>query len=824
MSGLDSRYIIAPSLEMYFVDKDTGLPLSGGKVYFFQDEARSVPKAVYKIAGTPPNYSYDVLPNPSILSAVGTFQDDDGNDIIPYYFPFISNTDSTVQLYYVEVYDSNGVLQFTREGWPNFTSGTEPPPPSETNFDNFVPNGQFLLHNNIPATDSNDNNPGQVSEAVTIVAQGGWTYERPEGSNAVDIITFHRYSEYVQVPTANPRYAFQLQCSTVGSGPDNRKDLCLKFRDVNKFEVPNQLYNLYFEGQSATGSTVNGEVYILKYFGVGGSATPDPILQDTFTLNALSNTQVNITLNFENNEGETIGLGDDDYVQVLLRFPLNQTFTIQVTNFSITSGETNLDVFPVQTDAQQTAPSTAGWLPQPDADGFDLYLPIVFTASGFDFDNSEIGDVVASGNLSNFSGSICTNGNRLLADGSQYKFTDYSPLGIPYQRLGDYYADSGIGGVPQFGTGLNYATAYIEETSTSKLMFTTNKIAVVTPIADVNTTFTMKKLIDAAAGYGTAAYNNGDVLVTCIGLSVLSVLVTSVSAGTSGMTVNDIKNEIGSYYIFTATALTAAALGNGAGTGKYFDFSKDSATRYRMWFKTATETAPVDGGFTLVELDLDIGMTAKDVSKVLSSAISGFQDYQITCVAGSAVPAGSYFTFTANTQKYVVWYKVSDAGTEPVVANSIYIEVDILTGDTNVEVASKTQLAINAVYFAVPDLRGLFLRGVDPTGKWDIDYLSRFSVTNTLTGGLAGTLEYDAYGKHLHTGSLTDDTTQGGWQVPTAAGGGTIVGFFNAITNLGTAPSVKVTGKFISSSLVTANSGFSETRPVNSSVVWAVKY
>src|SRR5580693_7123038 len=99
--SLNRQYVTAPSLQEYFVDKDSGLPLSGGFVYFYVDTARSVLKPVFEQTGSPPNYTYSVLPNPVTLSAVGTFQDASGNDIIPYYYPYDSFGD--VQLYFIEV-------------------------------------------------------------------------------------------------------------------------------------------------------------------------------------------------------------------------------------------------------------------------------------------------------------------------------------------------------------------------------------------------------------------------------------------------------------------------------------------------------------------------------------------------------------------------------------------------------------------------------------------------------------------------------------------------------------------------------------------------
>ncbi len=117
-------------LNPYFVDKDTGAPLSGGQVQAWKDSDRIVPKPLYQKVTTgtdpvtgDPVYEYVELPNPLTLSAVGTFQDANGNNIAVYYFPFEgtpTNSTGTVELYYMAVFNSLGVQQFVREGWPNF--------------------------------------------------------------------------------------------------------------------------------------------------------------------------------------------------------------------------------------------------------------------------------------------------------------------------------------------------------------------------------------------------------------------------------------------------------------------------------------------------------------------------------------------------------------------------------------------------------------------------------------------------------------------------------------------------------------------------------
>lgn len=114
--AIDPHYIPAFSIEDVILDKDTGAPLSGGLVYFEEDNQRGTLKPVYQITGTSPNYSYIQLPNPMVLSAIGTFEDSLSNPVIPYFFPY--DGEFNVDLYYVRVTSSGDVPQFAREAVP----------------------------------------------------------------------------------------------------------------------------------------------------------------------------------------------------------------------------------------------------------------------------------------------------------------------------------------------------------------------------------------------------------------------------------------------------------------------------------------------------------------------------------------------------------------------------------------------------------------------------------------------------------------------------------------------------------------------------------
>lgn len=137
--AIDPRYIPAFSIEDVLLDKDTGAPLSGGLVYFEQDNQRGTLKPVYQITGTSPNYTYTQLPNPMVLSSIGTFEDLLLNPTIPYFFPYDGNDDP--EYYYIRVTNSLGVPQFDRQAQPYLLTGNDSSVSSA--YENEISNPQF---------------------------------------------------------------------------------------------------------------------------------------------------------------------------------------------------------------------------------------------------------------------------------------------------------------------------------------------------------------------------------------------------------------------------------------------------------------------------------------------------------------------------------------------------------------------------------------------------------------------------------------------------------------------------------------------------------
>lgn len=741
---LDPRYVIAPSLEQYYVDKDTGLPLANGVVTFYKDQARTELKPIFTISGSPPNYLYVQLPNPVTLSAVGTFQDGGGNNVIPYYFPY--DDAGNVELYYITVYSEGAVLQFTREGWPNFSAGSSGE--GSDNAVNYVPNGQFLLHNNIPA--SPPRLAGQISNPITFIAQGGWSFERPTGSIGTDFVLFPRYNAPINNPTANPRYAVRISTTVVGTG-DLFKDLRLKFKDVNKFADTTQTFS--FTAQTNTSDDLSLNIILIKNFGTGGSpsATTETVISTVMIGNTPS--IVNQVINFGDNIGQSLGTNDDDFIQIAIRLPLAFIFDVTLTDVILTPGIVDITSFP-QTTNSQFIYRTSGYMPPPNANGYDLYLPRIKTLEGERYDDSQIGQCVYQIRKNPLPG-------ELRCDGSNYLYSGYSNDGIPYKRLGDVLLDGG--NYPIFGTGANFVSSNI--ITNNLLTITTNTFGSATAATAATSGFTIVTRV-TGNNYNVKGFNFGNGTIYIKNNIIGAVGIPAANTASPYLTVTDLRNVYqnltgikgsdspgvsNSYEVFSVQVTNA----NVAIAGTYFTFS-NTTTNYYVWFTVdGVGTDPAPASLTGIKIDLSASMDANGYANFIAETLGGHQVTTIVTTAATSITAGSYFTFSVNTtlinQNFYVWYIKDGVGVDPS-PGGIGIPVNIVSADTNLNVATKTMQAINSFYVTVPDFRGEFIRIWNNGASNDPDIALRAFPygQGQIAGDVIGSFQLDEIYSHSH--------------------------------------------------------------------------
>lgn len=796
--ALDAQYIPCPILQYVFIDKDTGLPMSGGKAIFVRDSSREDFKDVYILTGAPPNYTYTNIGHEVDFNAAGAFSYN-GQDVLVYLKPY--DDEGNVDLYCVKVYNANDTLQFTREAVPNLISGDTPV--ADGAFANYIPNGQFLSRINVK-------DDGLISQAITDIAYGGWTFERPVGSNAVDRVTFTRFNSYSENPPAHPRYAVNVGNTGGGSG-NQSKDLRVKFANVNRFASDTQNYTFAFSGKSNS-STIDVDLIVIKNYGTGGSAATETSIQ-TFTLTG-SYQQFSASFVFGDNADKTIGTLDDDYIQIALRLPIGVIFDCTLTDFGLFVGQYVNPGYPEKTNRQMDSQFLGGAFAIPDPDGFDLYLPVILSPTGLTYDHSVVATVLAK--LDN-----TLNVGELWLDGSAYLTDDYSADGIPYARLQSKLWDETTQ-TPIYGTGDDYMVGYLpgNTSQTNSFLLVNNALgsASVATEGAIPTGFTFKNVY---TGVGSSSYGiNAWVVAPGTGKfwvqgQQVGATPQEIDPGSSGFSVGTDYSLLPTAYTpqeFDVLVVNAASLATGS-TGKYWLFS-NTTTDYYVWYKITTETDPAVGVRTGIQVNLTVGDDITAVAEKTVAAMMNFQTSAITTVAASAMTAGSYFTVGTPSENFYVWCTIDNAGNNPNVVNHTGIQVDLLSTDSSTVVASKFQSAINMYSYKLPDFREQFLRGtsmsrIDTTIGLDPTPGYRFSRSNFKFGGNnVGSEELSFWRMHNHPASgdfVFFSVTPGS-------------GASHAMSNSGVVPETHAVN-------VTVNdSGQGESRPANVYVNYAVKY
>lgn len=143
-------FIAFQGLQTYFSDATTSSALVAGSVEFYRDVNRTVPKDVYQQVQLPDN-TYDFVNIGSVvtLNAAGAFSSPvDGTDIQVYAYPYINDPSNpnpgAIDLYFLQVYDYNGVFQFSREAQPANAVFADNPNESFLATANEITNPQFV--------------------------------------------------------------------------------------------------------------------------------------------------------------------------------------------------------------------------------------------------------------------------------------------------------------------------------------------------------------------------------------------------------------------------------------------------------------------------------------------------------------------------------------------------------------------------------------------------------------------------------------------------------------------------------------------------------
>lgn len=769
----NSLYVPLTSLWEVYTDKDAFSPvppplgqitfisyfLRNGYAYFYKDTQRSVAKPVYIITGSPPNYAfieYGQLIQTGIntsawkvpLNSQGAF------DKIIYAYPYDEN--GNVELYYVEYYNALDVQQTekSREGVPYISdNGGNTPSTSTTSIINYIPNGQFLIHNNIPP--ANGNQEGQITQSSTPIAAGNWTFERDETTSSIDIIRFERLGSSSNDPSNSPRYILTASCSQedLGSG---RKDICNTFNDVNKFSSNTQKYTYYFEAVSNTGSNVNVDLIYIKNYGTNGS-DPDIVSVMKFTITPTWGRYL-VSFTFGSNDGKSLGNLNDDNLQLFIRCPLSTIYSLSFCNIWLVSGEYTLSSFPIafETNKEYIYRSIfSDYVPDPN--GNDIGLPLILNKNGLVPDYSNIGHIYTSSKQTPELG-------ELMADGSYYETDSYSDDGIPYSRLQKkLYIDDPVNNFsyPVFGTGIDNFTIQSFTPDFTKLIISNNEKGVVAQVSDgtIPTNFTFQRITSGQNLTKFRSYFLNEPSAVYIQANSVFPVLNSFNAQTSGFNFieqyvksntysSNVERESTNYLVKLFPFFQN--INNLA--GKYFTFW-DNLVEYYVWFTVdgigTRPTIPLTANE--IKIQLLSTFTEKDVGMAIAFGCSSFESTFISILQGSSITAGSYFKVSTVVNDFYFYYVVDSVGADPNLANSIGIKVEIASSDSANTVAYKTMKAGNSKYYAVPDLRGKFVKVYNNANpSMDLSQVDRYVSNHIKNGLLLGSEQFSGNRNHTH--------------------------------------------------------------------------
>ncbi len=338
--ALNAQYTTAVSLNEVFLDKSTGLPLSGGTITFYKDESRSDLKAIYTLSGSPGSYTYTEIDNPVVLNGNGTPSDspDSGNNIPLYYFPY--DEDGELELYYVVVKDQNGVTQFTRQARPNIAT----PAPSKNLFYNFSRNPTFYSWSN--STDYPSIGTGS-SDSTSFVVDD-WTYEQDDSSQTIEVLRGTFLPGDSSVP-GNPVYYLLYDNTSTGSAVQTYNRFNQSYKSVQTLNGQDVAVSIWVNQVSGVAGQFS--ITLTQNFGTGGSPSSDVttavLVVPTLVMGEW--TQYEGTAFLPSIFGKTLGTNNNDSLILSMNMPLNKVAQIGMSTIQLEPG-TSVSTFVEQSN------------------------------------------------------------------------------------------------------------------------------------------------------------------------------------------------------------------------------------------------------------------------------------------------------------------------------------------------------------------------------------------------------------------------------------------------------------------------------------------
>lgn len=525
------KYSTLPNPLWQFTDY-AGKFLIDGYVNTWEDLARTTPKAV---AQDPDGSEF--WPNPFELSSSGSqfdlFWADDSN-------------------YFIEVFNNEDVLLYSFTVYSATATST-----GAADEKNYIVNGQFTFADNQKIN--------SIASGDTILGPG-WVFNK-NNTSATDYIQFVPFGLGQNVVDGNPYQYFQYVCTSPGVS-ETTKTLTQKFSGVQSFEGRTLTFQI--DAVSSTLSQIS--VSIIQNFGSGGSSTvTTQFTGSPFTLTSSFST-INAQVEVPSTSGKVRGTAGDDYVAIVIGFPINASCSIGLVNGMLMIGAINAD-YAYETYELDISRSYTSQYPMPQQETIanlsqginDIYRAVVY--AGY----------------------------------STFSYLDLLPVGttieVPFSYLTIPEND------PLFPAGFLYSDARAMDSYTNN--YKHRRLA--------------NYVSPAIYGYGADGIsNNSNVAGTVQFTNQVAGAVTAWADVSTGFTFSTITpgspgvKQVNQIVCTAASALTAGTYANIYGT----------ASQWYIWIlKDGEGEDPLVAGKTGIPIPVTTGMTATQVGNLVASQI-----------------------------------------------------------------------------------------------------------------------------------------------------------------------------------------------------------
>jgi len=324
---MTTSYSLAPVPKWYIADL-VGLPLAGGYMATFSSLNHSQFKAVYQDIGGVFPWPYVTIPN---VGSLGILFDENGAQG-PFYFKF----DSTVpdDLYYIEIYDADGVLQWTIDDFTGVGSGGGGTVTTALDLQNQIPNN--VMYRNTGTTAFTPTTfqvlaPGaNAGLALTASLAGPDICFIKNNTSATDLISFPKFTLGSGPLTGDvtPVDYLRMACTSPGSGETSKY---VQFPITQGCQnLTNQDVTVTIWARCVSGNT-NITLYFLQFYGDGaGASTSTRSSIQTLTLTS-SWQKFSMQATVPDATGKVLGGCGNDGLFLQVEYALDASTTVDLT-------------------------------------------------------------------------------------------------------------------------------------------------------------------------------------------------------------------------------------------------------------------------------------------------------------------------------------------------------------------------------------------------------------------------------------------------------------------------------------------------------------